>query len=61
VLFDVTGRQVRRLAHGTYTAGAHDLAWDGRDASGRPMAPGVYLARLKGTHTNTTEHLVLMQ
>jgi hypothetical protein len=61
VLFDVSGRQVRHLARGTFPAGAHDVVWDGRDASGRAAAPGVYLARLKGTHTNATQHLVLIQ
>jgi hypothetical protein len=61
VLFDVTGRQVKHLAAGTYSAGPHDVVWDGRDASGRTAAPGVYLARLKGTHTSATQHLVLIQ
>jgi len=61
VLFDVSGRQVRQLARGTYAAGAHDVAWDGRDADGRAAAPGVYLARLKGGRTNATQSLVLIQ
>ena len=26
-----------------------------------PAAPGVYLARLKGTRTQATHHIVLMQ
>jgi len=41
-IYDVTGRQVRRLqlppGHGSF--------WDGRDRDGRPVAPGQYWLRL---------------
>lgn len=43
---DLAGREVARLAQGAHAAGAHRVRWDGRDASGRMLAPGVYLARL---------------
>lgn len=42
-VFDVRGARVRRLAAGTLPAGRHARAWDGRDATGRDVAPGVYL------------------
>jgi hypothetical protein len=42
-IFDPAGRLVRVL---DLPAGGSELAeWDGRDASGRPVAPGVYLVR----------------
>ena len=47
VIFDVTGREVRVLARGTTTAGAHRAEWDGRGASGRPVGAGLYFARLR--------------
>jgi len=37
-VFDLQGRHVASLAHGTLAAGAHIVEW-----SGRSMAPGVYL------------------
>jgi hypothetical protein len=40
VIFDPSGRIVRRLA-----ASPGPRVWDGRDAAGRPAAAGVYLAR----------------
>jgi len=46
-VFDVAGRPVRRVAEGSLAAGAHALAWDGRDASGRPAPAGVYFVRLR--------------
>lgn len=45
-IHDAAGRAVRVLDGGERPAGVHELAWDGRDASGAPVAPGVYLARL---------------
>ena len=59
-LFDLSGRQVRSLMKGSLAAGSHDVAWDGIDNAGRPAAPGVYLARLKGVRTQATHHIVLM-
>jgi len=60
VLFDVSGRQVRMLAKGSFGPGRHDVTWDGRDAQGRATPPGVYLARLKGTRTQATQAVVRM-
>jgi hypothetical protein len=45
-LFDSQGRQVATLARGRLEAGAHRLKWDGRDARGNPVKPGVYVARV---------------
>lgn len=46
-VYDATGRLVRSVARGPFTAGQYSLAWDGRDAAGNPAAPGLYFVRLK--------------
>jgi probable HAF family extracellular repeat protein len=46
VLLDVTGRTVRSLVDAELGAGPQGMRWDGLDASGRHVAPGIYLARL---------------
>jgi len=46
-IYDLAGRLVRRLSSGPRSAGRHASTWDGRDASGRAVAAGVYLARLE--------------
>ncbi len=46
-IYDVGGRLVRVLADRTFTAGEHDLAWDGTDAAGRPAPRGVYFTQVK--------------
>ena len=45
-ILDPAGRRVARLVDADLAAGDHTARWDGRDASGRRSAPGVYFARL---------------
>ena len=45
-VFDHTGRMVRLLLDGNLSPGPHSLRWDGRDDQGRPVATGIYLARV---------------
>lgn len=45
-VLDVRGRRVRTLAEGYYLQGRHILPWDARDGQERPVAAGVYWARL---------------
>ncbi len=57
-IYSVEGRLVRRLVHGTREPGRHAAVWDGRDDTGRPTAPGVYLARLVAGPDAATHRLV---
>jgi parallel beta-helix repeat protein len=45
-IFDVAGRLVRTLVDAELTPGDHEATWDGRDAAGRDVGSGSYLARL---------------
>jgi hypothetical protein len=47
VVYDVAGRVVRELADRNFTAGTHDVVWDGLDNGGRQVARGVYFTRVK--------------
>jgi sugar lactone lactonase YvrE len=59
-IFDARGRLVRRLIDGApRVAGAHRVAWDGRDDTGRTLPAGVYLAQLRGAGAATTVKLTL--
>lgn len=50
-VYDTRGARVATLMRGVQGAGPHDVAWDGRDGSGRRCAAGVYLVRLRaGTY-----------
>ena len=45
-IYSVAGRLVRTLARGERAAGSHSFEWAGDDDARRPVAPGVYYARL---------------
>lgn len=45
-LHDVLGRPVALLHDGDMAAGRNSVAWNGRDATGRRVAPGVYFCRM---------------
>ena len=46
-VFDITGRRVAELVEHDRPAGPQLAQWDGRDASGRALAPGAYLVRIE--------------
>ena len=58
---DVGGRQVAELASGTLSTGPHALAWDGRDGSGRCLAPGAYVVTLRSESRSTSVRVVLVR
>ena len=45
-VFDQRGRRVRSLFGDAAAVGWQEAVWDGRNEAGRPMASGVYFARL---------------
>ncbi len=57
-IFDAVGRRVRTLLRGTRGTGESLVSWDGRDASGRAVASGVYFARLRAAGTSQVRKLV---
>jgi hypothetical protein len=46
-VFDVAGRSVGGVRDRELSSGDHTLSWDARDASGRPVSPGVYSYALR--------------
>ncbi|MCK9995476.1 MAG: hypothetical protein KAH56_04255 [Candidatus Krumholzibacteria bacterium] len=45
-VYDVRGRALCTLGDGFMAAGAHEIAWNGRDDQGRQLGTGVYFVRL---------------
>lgn len=45
-IYDILGQRVRSLVAGWRDAGRHAQVWDGTDARDRPVAAGIYYARL---------------
>lgn len=60
-VFSVEGRRIRTLQRGTLEAGHHRLAWDGLDDRGKPVADGMYFARLEAAEGSRTTSIVRMR
>ncbi len=61
LVFDVSGRLLRTLAHGRHAAGTHAVSWDGRDDRGQAVPSGLYLYRLSANGTTTTRRMTLLK
>jgi len=60
-VFDVSGRLVRTLAEGPYAEGRHTVSWDGRDASDKPVASGVYSYVLETRQKSAARKMVILR
>jgi len=60
-LFDVNGREVRTLVHGTTQAGQHEAIWDGRDDRGLRLPAGAYFYELNAGGQRVTRRVIRLQ
>jgi hypothetical protein len=58
-VLDVRGHLVAKLFQGNLESGHHTVDWDGRDADGRIVAAGTYLARLRTNGHEAVSKMVL--
>lgn len=60
-IYDVSGRLVRVVTEGPDTRGRHILRWDLVDASGHPVAAGVYFAKASAADWTGTRKVVVIR
>jgi flagellar hook assembly protein FlgD len=60
-VLDLRGRLVRTLVAASLDAGAHAAFWDGTDESGRAVASGTYLWRLRAGSRQFTGKMSLVR
>lgn len=60
-IVDAAGRSVRHLRDEWMEAGAHSLAWDGRDDGGLRAASGAYFCRATAGRLVSTQGMVLLK
>ena len=61
-VYDLLGKEVRRLIDGNVPAGAGSVTWDGRDSRGAPVGSGVYFYRLlTGSHPAATRKMIVLR
>ncbi len=60
-VFDASGRLIARLLDAERSPGAHTILWDGRDAEGNHVAPGVYMVRLAAGGVVQSKRVVVIR
>ncbi len=60
-VYDLSGRRVATIVRGAMPGGAQEISWDACDEAGRPLASGVYLARLHTRTANRSLRVVLLK
>jgi len=60
-IWDIQGRLVSTLCDGEFSAGRHQLHWDGADGSGRALPSGIYFCSLMAQEQNHIQRLALIK
>lgn len=60
-VYDVLGQEVAVLAEGARDAGYFTASWDGRNAEGRPVASGVYVAVLETSRRRLVQKMSVLR
>ncbi|NOZ57211.1 MAG: sulfatase-like hydrolase/transferase [Calditrichaeota bacterium] len=60
-IFDLAGREVRRLVDKSVPPGEHRAVWDGTDRERAPVTSGCYLAVLRAGETRHVRKMVLLR
>jgi hypothetical protein len=61
IVYDVTGRVIRRLFDGAVRFGRTEVTWDGVNDAGERVGSGVYLYRLTAGKKSITKKLTLLK
>jgi len=60
-IYDVSGREVKRLISGERSSGLHTLKWNGKNDANQSSPPGIYFCHLTADDFGITEKLVLLR
>jgi glucose/arabinose dehydrogenase len=60
-IYSLDGQKVRTLVDQSQQAGTYSTVWNGKDANGRSVASGVYLARLEGMGAAQVHKMLLLK
>ena len=61
VIYDAIGQEIRQLVNNGHTAGRYSVQWDAKDALGRNVGSGVYIAKIKAGTFSATQKMLLLK
>ena len=60
-IYDLLGRELIQLVNEIYSAGYHEVIWNGKDTFGRTIPSGMYLYRMDTNGFSSTRKLVFLK
>jgi flagellar hook assembly protein FlgD len=60
-IYDMMGREVRRLVNEKQSAGFKMTAWDGLNSAGSQMSAGLYFYRVQAGNFSQTKKMLLLK
>ena len=61
-IIDITGRTVRSITQGEqFSAGEHQVIWDGKNDLGKPVTTGTYVIKLSGKNFQQVRNITLLK
>ena len=61
IVFNLQGREIRRLIDEFLPGGSHTIHWDATNHQGQPVSSGVYLYRLQAGGYGETRKMILLR
>ena len=61
VIYDLLGRQIKRLFDGNQSVGSHQVVWDGDDIRDAPVSSGVYFYRIEVNGFTKSKKMLLLK
>jgi hypothetical protein len=58
-MYNLVGREVRTLTNEMHAAGNYSITWDGRDAEGALVPPGMYIYKINAGASSVSKRMVL--
>ncbi len=60
-VYDLRGRRVATVVDRVQPAGGHSAVWDGKGVAGRPVASGMYFARLEAAGATQVQKIIVVR
>jgi flagellar hook assembly protein FlgD len=60
-IFNTQGKKVKTLANSNFSAGEHQVIWNGTNQNGSNVASGVYFYKMQAGKYTSTKKMILMK
>ncbi|MCK4655323.1 MAG: T9SS type A sorting domain-containing protein, partial [Candidatus Cloacimonetes bacterium] len=60
-IYNLKGQKVKTLVNETIPAGEHSVVWNGKDDSGKTVASGIYLCKMRNGKYSAMIKMILMK